>query len=367
MLRYCVLQGSLELTRGGELLPWLGPALRGLLALRLKERTCRWPPEIRSTRWVHCAGCPHMDGCSYGELFEPDTPSLAPRIRSQGPAARFSGQDDAVRPVILAPHYPVPERVRAGLRIPLRITVLGSAEQHLEELLGALCEVGQPGHFTFHAAPRGSHPLPLPDAPPFSPSAGQAISAAEGDAGTETRRDAAFARGGLGPHHIGFRLCVTARTRGQLAAAELHPTPDALPGVVPRLGVGLVSPLFLRSRDARGKRHPLAVPQFADLFLAATRVLSGLFSLEGQPLTADFKALKAAACQVRLVEHCYEPFHQAKWSSRSAQRFRLQGLAGGAVYADVPWALVPWMLWGGRFHVGPHRVAGAGGWRLLLD
>ncbi|MCR4414892.1 MAG: hypothetical protein NUV77_20940, partial [Thermoguttaceae bacterium] len=97
------------------------------------------------------------------------------------------------------------------------------------------------------------------------------------------------------------------------------------------------------------------------------RVLSGLFSLGGQPLAADFKALKAAAQNVRLVEHCYQPFHQPKWSSRSEQRFTLRGVIGGGVYADVPWALVPWMLWGGRFHVGPHRVAGAGGWRLVLD
>ena len=110
-----------------------------------------------------------------------------------------------------------------------------------------------------------------------------------------------------------------------------------------------------------------ARPAFAELFLAAARTVSGLFSFYDEPLVADFAGLKAAAQEVRLLEHCYEPFEQRKWSNRSQQRFPLRGLSGGGVYGDVPLAFLPWMLWGGRLHVGPHRVAGAGGWRLVLD
>ena len=44
-----------------------------------------------------------------------------------------------------------------------------------------------------------------------------------------------------------------------------------------------------------------------------------------------------------------------------------RGGHSGGLYGDVPWSLVPWLLWGGRLHVGSHRIAGAGGWRLVLD
>ncbi len=367
MLGYCSVQTTLELTQGGTLLPWLGPALRGLVARRLKERICRWPPEVRATRWVHCAGCPYLQECPYGELFEPETPSSAVRLGSQGTPVRFAGQEDAVRPLILAPYYPLPERVPMGLRVPLRITLLHSGRRHLEWLLAALRDVGQTKRFA-PGAPAADNPSLLPANAPFaSGSSNPALFSEPHAEGTETWRDPHSVRGGIGPDHIGFRLHEGARAGGELSPADLPPTPHALPGFVPRLGVGLLSPLFLYTRDGRGRRRVLAVPQFADLFLAATRVLSGLFALAGQPLAADFKALKEAARQVPLVEHCYQPFRQAKWSSRSEQRFLLQGAVGGGVYGNVPWALVPWMLWGGRFHVGPHRVAGAGGWRLVLD
>ena len=168
-------------------------------------------------------------------------------------------------------------------------------------------------------------------------------------------------RGGLGPDHVGFtaiRQDGGGRCQsGRISAADFPTTPDALPGRIPRLGVGLVSPLLLRARDGDGRRRSLQQPEFADLFLAAARTISGLFSFYDQPLVADFAGLKAAAREIRLIEHCYEPFHQRKWSSRNEQRFPLCGVVGGGVYANVPLAFLPWMLWGGRFHVGPHRIA----------
>src|SRR5262249_44374089 len=102
------------------------------------------------------------------------------------------------------------------------------------------------------------------------------------------------------------------------------------------------------------------------LFRAALRGLGGLFNSHGYRLEVDFRALKEAAGSVRRVEHCFEPFRQRKLSTRNKGSHVLHGAVGGGVYADVPWGLVPWMLWAGRLHVGAHRVAGAGGWRLLL-
>jgi hypothetical protein len=70
---------------------------------------------------------------------------------------------------------------------------------------------------------------------------------------------------------------------------------------------------------------------------------------------------------VRLIDHCFERFRQTRWSNRKGANYEIEGASGGGVYADVPAALLPWLVWAGRFHVGAHRIAGAGGWRLVLD
>ncbi len=342
MLHYHIQQLTLRTARGGRLLPWIGPALRGLVAAHFKEQACRHPPRERAARWAHCAGCPHAQGCAYGQAYEPRSPSEAVRSDASGKQVRFSGQDDATRPLVVAPYFPVPERIEAGFHLPLTLTAVGPAASGsvgplLQSLNGA-CSV--------RSAPTRTTPL--------------------GRAGLmpSTRR-------GLGPDGVGFSVIGEDGggrfESGQISAADFPPRPDALPGMIPRLGIGLVSPLLLQARGDDGRRRPIERPDFGDLFLAAARTVSGLFSCYDQPLAADFAGLKAAAREVRLIEHCYEPFRQRKWSSRSEQRFPLRGVVGGGVYRDVPLAFLPWLLWGGRLHVGPHRVAGAGGWRLVLE
>jgi hypothetical protein len=176
-------------------------------------------------------------------------------------------------------------------------------------------------------------------------------------------------RAGLGEGRVTFELGARhdrPPVEGVLRAEDLPTTPDALRGRLPRVGVGLVAPLFLTRRGPCG-REPVLRPEFADLLRSALRGIGELFHLYGEPLEADFRALKEAAESVPLLEHCYELFAQPKWSSRGGQRYQLRGVVGGAVYSNVPLSLLPWLLWGGRFHVGGHRVAGAGGWRFVLD
>jgi hypothetical protein len=307
---------SLRLSRPGRLLPWLGPALRGLVARSFKERVCRQSPAERRTRWVHCAGCPHMDRCPYGQTFEPDPPPGREVER---------GRDDPIRPVVLAPYYPVPADARPGLMIPLRALAVGAAALgQLPALLEALGEAGP--------------------------------------------------RRGLGNDGVTFTVNENrAGCLGELGPADLPATPDALPGKVPRLGVGLTAPLFVtrptgqQRPSGHQKRRPVGRPSLADLLRAALRSVGQLFRVYGEPLAADFSALKGAAEQVRLVDDCYEPFVQERYTSRGGQVYELQGVVGGGVYTDVPLSLLPWLLWGGRWHSGGHRVAGAGGWRLVLD
>jgi hypothetical protein len=65
---------------------------------------------------------------------------------------------------------------------------------------------------------------------------------------------------------------------------------------------------------------------------------------------------------VPLLASDYVSFYQRHWSNRGAAARPLHGVVGGAVYGPVPAALVRWLAWGGRLHVGTDRVAGAGGW-----
>src|SRR3954454_10757327 len=103
MLLYLRVRRTLRFTRPGRLLPWLGLALRGLLARPFKERVCVHPPAEREQRWVHCRGCPHMSDCPYGQTLEPDPPPGA---------AIFQGQEQAARPLVLSLPFPMPAQVR---------------------------------------------------------------------------------------------------------------------------------------------------------------------------------------------------------------------------------------------------------------
>lgn len=311
MIPYEVYELRLRFTRGGDLLPWLGPAFRGLVAWNLKEQSCRHPAAVRDSRWRYCHGCPHLGGCAYGQTFEPDPPE---------DVEVFGGQDDSARPLVLAPHFPIPERVVRHQEMPLYLTLLGGAA--VRQAAAVIETVDRVG------------------------------------------RDA-----GIGPQRVTFELVSSQPVAGTAwQRQELPLSCQHLPGRVAAVRIDLTSPLFLRAAaDARGRRRAVVRPEFSDLLRASLRTVGQLWRLYAQPLDADFAALKDAAASVPLVEHDYRPFEQRKWSQRTEQRFTIQGVVGYAVYADVPYALLPWLAWGGRAHVGAHRVAGAGGWQVRAN
>src|SRR5436309_12778631 len=134
MLTVLETQRVLRLTRPGRLLPWLGPALRGLVGMRLKEDVCRQPAAERQTTWRYCKGCPRMGGCAYGETVEPDPP----------PGSEvFRGQEDGLRPLVIAPHFPAPERGHVGVEVPVRVLFVGrAAAAHAGAFWEAAAEAG---------------------------------------------------------------------------------------------------------------------------------------------------------------------------------------------------------------------------------
>lgn len=294
----------LRWTKGGRLRPWLGSALRGVIARRLKGRSCRWPPSAQDTDWRYCRGCEHMAACDYGPLVEPDAP---PGVTPP------AGQADVARPLVIRPAYPAPERARLGH--PLAVTALFIGRRAIDRAA--------------------------------------AFWAAAADAGRDPTA-------GLGPDRVTFAVEPDGGDREDTVA--LPRTPDALPGAVPRLRIETLTPLVLTDRPGGGGRRLVTEPTFADLLRAGLRALGALHRNWGEPLDADFAGLKAAAGRVRTLHTAMRPFTHGRHSNRTGQRVTVQGVCGRAEYAEVPASLAAWVAWAGRLHVGTFREEGAGGW-----
>jgi hypothetical protein len=142
----------LRLTRPGRLLPWLGPALRGLAARRLKARVCRFPAAVQEGERRYCKGCPYIAPCAYGRTVEPDPP----------PGARAPpGQEDAVRPLVIAAAFPAPAAGVPGLGLPVRVAFIGrTAVAHADEFWAALAEAGRDPSAGFDAGGPGGRRFP---------------------------------------------------------------------------------------------------------------------------------------------------------------------------------------------------------------
>jgi len=295
----------LRFTSGGRLLPWLGPALRGLASARLKHHVCRFPAPERPT---YCRGCPHQAACGHARLFEPQPP----------PGARvLVGQEDAVRPLVIDAAFPAPPFAVPQRELTVRVLFVGSAAEDALAFWEGLAEAG------------------------------------------------ADPQAGLGPDHAAFVVRpadAPDRCDGVLLPLEA-------PGRPRRLRVELTSPLLVRTAGPGGRRL-VRRPSFADLFGACLRTLGPLCRLYGRPLPDEtFRRLKELAAAVRTVRAGFFPDEQWKSSSRRGESGAVSGVVGCGVYADVPAVLQPWLTWGGRLHVGTHRVAGAGagGWRVVLE
>ena len=296
----------IRLARGGRLLPWLGPALRGLAGERLRARVCQLPVAEQIARWQYCTGCPHMRGCAYGQTYEPDPPAglhLA------------AGWENTARPIVIAPRFPVPEFGHVGLAFDVSVTFLGQAAmEHTTDFWEAMRIGGA---------------------------------------------DLAI---GLGEDHVLFDLETGEPDRKSTMHLpfEVDSSPD-----VPTVRIELTAPLFLNEARSDGRKRPVLSPSFGQLLRAGLRVLGPLHKLYATPLPDSvFGRVKTAAEAVQTRRAEFHEYRQAKWSHRTKERLNLIGTIGWAEYGPVPSWLLPWLTWAGRVHVGTHRVAGAGGWKV---
>lgn len=301
----------LRIARGGRLLPWLGPALRGLAAGRLRARVCRQPVAEQLGRWERCAGCPLMAGCAYGETVEPDPPAGVHLA---------SGWESAARPLVVAPAYPAPEVARVGDRCPVRVAFVGAAA------------AGHAVRFWEALRAGGADPLL-----------------------------------GLGEDRVLFDVLPSGEP-DRTDAVVLPPDPAAVPGAVPVVRVVLTSPLILTARADGDRKQLVERPTFGELVRAGLRVLGPLHRCYGTALPdAAFGAVKELAEGVPLRRAEFAVVGQPKSSHRTGNRWEVRGVTGWGEYGPVPSGLLPWLEWAGRLHVGTHRVAGAGGLRVERD
>lgn len=302
----------------GRLLPWLGPALRGVVAREVKSRFCRWPVREREKEWRFCKGCPHQVGCPYGMTFECDMPQGGSPSR---------GMEDGIRAIALAPYFPVDVRSQAGDLVQVRMMLLGQQAIRVGgEVLAAMTHAERP--FVLGADDAKfvlEEQLPGPDWPE------------------------------------GYY---------ELSAADLCGSPRVGPGRIPWLRLSLISPLFLKESAGRDRAsEPMLAPRFGHLLRACLRTVGRAFAVLGSgPLegVVEFSALKTAAEEVATQDARWQVFRQVRYSYRRYQQYELEGVVGEAVFKDVPAGFLPWLVWGGRLGVGDHRVAGAGCWQLTM-
>jgi len=310
---------ALEVRSPGRLVPWIGPAIRGITALRYRAAVCRQPREDWTGRWRHCCGCPHLPECGYGIAFEPDAGAPAAILQpsdqaiAPGRSAEPIGRIDAVRRLVIAPVFPTVTPARRGQVIEVTITSIGTqASATVPGIVDALASAGL--------------------------------------------------RDGLGPDRVRFAVCDR-----RPAADTLVVDPGRLPALsrsdsaLPRLTIRLDAPLFLRERESHARR-PILEPDFRMFVRHAVRIVREFFPHLRPEMTEGHEDV---AARIATAARSLAPFRQEKASRRTFRRFEMEGVVGACTFANVPGCFLPWLTLAGLLHVGGHRVAGAGGWTVL--
>ena len=310
----------------GWLLPWMGPAVRGLVARPWKEAVCRLS-EAEQTQHESCSfGCPHHAVCDYGRTVEPHKVGR-PNERGSTNIVFATGfpiiAESVAGRTATVESRPLP--AVKGTTFPLTLTLTGPGVDSLDTVLNRL---------TKELPTRGF-----------------------GDEKSPVLCE--LVRSGL-----------RVETHDLCSGHLLLPTAENK-ATVRRLRVELTSPLILKQSFQQGRLLPKSRlnlrPHLGDLLSKCLSLIESLFQQAGEFFEFDRDQLKRLADGKPPLQESFRPFEQAKKCNRSIQNCLAEGIVGHAVYADVPQVLIPWLSWGGRLHVGDHRVAGAGGWRLIVE
>lgn len=313
----------LQVLNSGQLVPWLGPALRGLVLQPMRDQLCQLNDQERQERRAalprpdtenYCLGCMKNASCQYGRVFEPDRLIIAGRVSK--------GMREGLRGVSIAPAFPVRCDASRGDSFLLRLMGIGSISAPMMEL-------------------------------------------------TTEAIDALGSTVGLGPSHVKVRLL---RAEAQVRTWQLdHRTlPRTVTrDTVPWLKIVLETPLFLKGPSANGRRFTgrrQEPPTLAILLRESIRTVRRALDeySNAQPMEFDPGELLQAAAATRQDQQDWEIFEQSRISARQQSRWQPSGWVGSVTYSDVPLALIPWLIWGGRLGIGDARNCGAGLWHTVL-
>lgn len=310
-------QLELRCLDAGKLQPWLGPAVRGAVAKPWKSAVCRLSLAEQDRNKNCWFGCPHHRTCDYGKVVEPH--------------AAGQPQTAGSTHIVFAPQYPsvAGGHAQPGTVVPLRLVLIGPAIESRETILDTLSVSLRQHGF------------------------GEANSVK-----CELIRDA------------------EQLTTHDLLPGHLPTAPNDQRTTVPRVRIRLSSPLILKQKHQRGgpvangQRCLNLRPHLADLLSPSLNLINRLLGQLSETPCFDrvtTSSLKGAADGHPPIEENFKLCDQGKFSSRQEEGYLARGIVGEAVYADVPSGLIPWLEWGGRLHVGDHRVAGAGGWDVTLE
>lgn len=317
---------SLNFQSPGVLNPWVAPAIRGLILEPLRDSLCQLSEAERTLRRSetldrsnkrYCQGCARNAECHYGRVFEPDLLMINGKVER--------GMREGLRGLSIAAGFPSKSDAVEGDGVIVRLLALGDVAAGLIfPVIEALQVCG-------------------------------------------TAR-------GLGPDKVRFQIDFSGTYQDRWLL-----DPATLPGVpslasVPWTELIVETPVFLKRQTKgrkKGRSFPKdeAPPSFSRLFSEALRTTTralreyaGVRWLQ----SVDYHGLLRAAATVETGHENWHRFSQTRTSARQLARWKSSGWHGGAVYRNVPLALIPWLVWGGRIGVGDSRNCGGGLWHLRL-
>lgn len=283
-----------------------GSAWRGLFGHALKRSTC-------VTHEKDCRQCLLYRSCVYSYIFETPPPANTRYMRQYNAAPH---------PFILTPDFDL-RTLEVGETTNLDLVLTGKASQYLPYIIHAFEQAGSYG---------------------------------------------------VGPAKGEFEIAgVTQETRAGsgeyldiYSNGRLQPLPPEKPEIPPlpeTVTLQLQSPLRLKYRDHIVSPSKFAFAAIISNLLRRVSMLS--YFHNDTELDLDFKALVAAAQQVKPVSQEIKWYDWARYSSRQQARIKMAGIVGAAQFkgSDVE-AFWP-LLWLGQWlHIGKASSMGLGHYRI---
>lgn len=365
---------ALRTLNDGLLVPWIAPALRGLVLQPLRDHFCslnggrelarssaglaNWQQRTSTQSAQHreshtrhyCVGCVKNARCAYGRVFEPDLNTIDADLIQRGDTQGVRGLSIATamlssEPISDAEPF-ADSRLPSRPSCTFRKSTRGAQVHQVcapadTRLMARLFAIGQESIDLI--------PIVIEAIDAFGQSQGIGYQA---------------------PVH-----CAVEYARIESHDSFLDPNSLSLNtdgGTLPNVTIALESPLLLKGCFEGGRLVP---PGFHDLFSNSVRILIRAireFHHSDFLAEASLSDFFTPSRQIATSQHALIPFCQPSLShrgpvGRNGYRERdLRGWLGSITFENVPASYLPWLHHAGRLGIGSDRNRGAGLWRVVL-